>query len=314
VSFFFFTSNLADGAYFASPSLVTDVDYYTANHPYEDCLNESLGFLNDNCRHATAESCSEDAQGQALDIASTRPAPTCQWRDCSSKIRFSSHEEVTLHQRMHGKEVLGNWTTNGRCTWNGCVSKAKFGTRKSLQTHLENIHINPLTCTVPACSHKRPFRNNFDLERHKKTAHTKTRNFECPFPNCDAKPKAFMRRDKWLNHFREIHGEEEAGNLACPLPHCLNPVEESSNPRERFPEHIKKEHGNYECGLGSCRQKLSSYFSEQVLQEHLQRHHGMRRSAVVDVQSAVKRDRERTIRAVHVPKDVYCGKCTVCEP
>ncbi|KAM3065083.1 hypothetical protein ACMFMF_011391 [Clarireedia jacksonii] len=229
-----------------------------------------------------------------------------------------------------------------RCPWPSCTSRAKFSNAKQLSIHLTNIHVTPLVCETRGCGYQKPFRNKHDLERHKRTQHVKARDHMCPWEECRGKESeaeggesgkgvGFARKDKLLCHIREVHmngngkttkvGEEEAGQpQMCPIAHCSVLVggEEAQNKekkksRETILEHMKRNHGAYECGLGRCAGRQSQ-FSESGLEMHLRWAHRMKGGEALRVVDAVKRGGgDKTVRVEHLGANCKWEECRDCE-
>jgi len=135
---------------------------------------------------------------------------------------------------------------------------------KSFEAHLNNIHVNPLVCTVEHCKHRKPFRANHDLQRRIATAHNPYAKYVCPYESCADRRRGFSLKDKWLSHLREHHDTEW-----CPFTHCPLRQEHPPPHSQSTSKHIGKAHSNLECALKSCEGKISR-FSETQLLEHLE--------------------------------------------
>lgn len=160
---------------------------------------------------------------------------------------------------MNISEILSQWAGASQCPWPKCISKATFKSPSALKTHLTNIHVTPLVCTYPQCSHSRPFGKQYELDRHVATAHGNTRNHKCPVGTCDANVTGFSRKDKLLKHMREAHE-----NVRCPYNHCFAKVIATQKQ-----EHLRACHGDYECRIGGCEASSASRFSSKRLEWHL---------------------------------------------
>ena len=156
-------------------------------------------------------------------------------------------------------DILSQWAGASQCPWPKCISKATFKSRSALKTHLTNIHVTPLVCTYPQCSHNRPFGKQYELDRHVATAHGNTRNHKCPIGTCDANVTGFSRKDKLLKHMREAHE-----SVQCLYNHCFGKVTATQEQ-----EHLRACHGDYECGIGGCEASSTSRFSSKRLVRHL---------------------------------------------
>jgi hypothetical protein len=216
--------------------------------------------------------------------------------------------DFQLHLQEHSNTVSPLWKEGQPCPWPRCTSKATFKTRAVFQTHLDNIHVNPLLCSAKGCTHKKPFRSNSELQRHMQTAHPKGElPYKCPYSECKCSPRQFARRDKWLQHIRKGHDEP-----MCPLNHCEAGMRYAFATRAELIEHIKKYHGNYECGIGSCSQKSQSRFSEFELFKHLEFHHDIQGKDLATARNAANAARDRTVRPSHLPDPVSCMDCRFC--
>ncbi|TVY48303.1 hypothetical protein LOCC1_G001973 [Lachnellula occidentalis] len=163
---------------------------------------------------------------------------------------------------VHIQDVLNN--TSGSCTWPGCL-KPKLDTSKKLETHVTNIHIEPLRCTVTGCKHTKPFGREGDLERHIASVHKHGGTWKCPHHGCKRHTRGFPRKDKLNEHSRATgHGASR-----CPYHHCRQRYHLTE---AELPSHINERHGNYECAVGTCAGWVSA-FSFYDLEYHLRETH-----------------------------------------
>jgi hypothetical protein len=227
----------------------------------------------------------------------------CDWPQCSSMGVFSSVEDYKIHIKDHAQAVSSEWEEGQKCNWYKCSSKASHKSRNLFETHLNNIHVNPLVCTVKNCKHKTPFRANHDLQRHIATAHHVRPKYKCPYKCCAEFP-AFIRKDKWLRHLQGLHESDP-----CPYAHCQRQME-SLSPRHGS-RHIGKAHSNFECALKSC-EGTTSRFSESQFLEHMEVHHAMEWALVLKMRDIVKRLGGRTLRSKYLPQDVEVHDCKIC--
>lgn len=231
----------------------------------------------------------------------------CHYVGCTS-TPFRTTCDLKVHLKSHLHETLNQWSDGPKqhCNWPNCTSKAMFKSKKALQTHLENIHIDPLLCPETNCTYRGPFRSNYDLQRHIRSIHhgEKEVQFQCPFPECGDFPKTFIRRDKWLNHLRSGHDDS-----ACPLNHC---EAWAAGTQSKLVEHIKNSHGNFECGLGSCMSQPASRFAKFELMRHLEFHHGIQHGDINTAQNAAIHARDRTVRLENLPKMMSWKDCWLC--
>jgi hypothetical protein len=230
----------------------------------------------------------------------------CNWPQCLSVSKFNSVEEQKIHIKNHAKEVSSNWSPGRRCTWHKCSSKASHKSRNLFETHINNIHVNPLVCTVKHCKHKAPFRANHDLRRHIATAHHVDARYNCPFKSCPIRCRGFKRKDKWLSHLKEHHETEP-----CPYAHCQHGQDDIPLHRKSASKHIGKAHSFFECALKSCEGKTSRFSGIQLL-EHLEIHHAIEWALVLMARDAMMASGGLTLRSEHLLQDVDLRDCKVC--
>jgi len=183
----------------------------------------------------------------------------CPWGACPAGARFNTEKEVKAHFEAHLADLTREWSGPTKCTWPNCPSKGTFRSRNDLKIHLRNKHLDPLVCTVPQCDYKQPFGKQHELRRHMETFHGGSHTHCCPIELCGEK---FPRNDKLLKHMREKHDR-----LRCLHNHCTATVFKTQE------EAHKQLHGEFECGLRSCERAPRSYFREEDLKRHLQKHH-----------------------------------------
>ncbi|KAF8863228.1 hypothetical protein BDZ45DRAFT_722642 [Acephala macrosclerotiorum] len=307
-----FRFSLESEIFVSSPSSISEQDSWI-KHSFLDFQAESL----------------PESRAQPEDdifTLKTRASPThhavqpldhklqCTYHGCTSRS-FQTMCDLKSHLRDHSTEVLRRWeeTQPCRCPWSGnCKSKAVFKSRRILQTHLENVHITPLVCTVSGCSYRKPFRSNYDLKRHTLTAHAHVQSGEdssqgliCPYPKCDRAPKIFVRKDKWLNHIRTCHEEAD-----CPLNHCKAGGRDGFLTQDDVVKHIRRDHGKFECAIGSCASQAPSRFAEFELLKHLELHHGLPHGDIDAARSAAKMATGRTVTHRHISSNwLNCEDC-----
>jgi hypothetical protein len=228
----------------------------------------------------------------------------CDWPHCFSLGVFDSVEKHKSHIKHHAQEVSSKWSPGRKCTWHKCSSKASHRSRNLFEAHLNNIHINPLVCTVKDCKHKTPFRANHDLQRHIATAHNVDSKYTCPFTSCAS--RGFIRKDKWMSHVKGHHDTE-----LCPYAHCQRHTENIPLHQRSISKHIGKAHSSFECALKSCKGKISRFAESQLL-EHLQIHHGMEWALVLNARDMVKADGGRTLTSDHLKQDSEVRDCKIC--
>lgn len=193
----------------------------------------------------------------------------------------------------------GTWSRGQKCQQPGCTSKATFWILSKFNEHMLNIHLRPLLCDFPGCTHRKPFGRHGDLDRHKKTKHRglEERPFKCPDPTCPSHSNGFARKDKLSDHTRNQHGA-----LPCYRPHCGEFL--SSN----------HQHGDYICWLGSCRPIAGDYageFSRQGLEKHLHEAHGCIVGDVKQVMKSMESERWRFIDSNRMGDAAWidCAEC-----
>ena len=189
---------------------------------------------------------------------------SCDWPGCTStevfqNITFRSHHVSAIHIR----DVLRN--TSGSCTWPGCTT-VRLDTSKKLETHVTNIHVDPLRCTVRGCERTLPFGRKADLERHVASIHTRSATWKCPKKDCKRHIRGFPRKDKLSEHVRELNH----GSFKCDYDHCRV---RGKRDRRYLTEaqllaHHETEHGNFECSLFSCKGTVSAC-NLRALDHHL---------------------------------------------
>jgi hypothetical protein len=139
----------------------------------------------------------------------------CDWPCCASSEIFIDTLARSHHVAdTHIVDVLND--PSRKCTWPGCRSKSVFRTFKLLEAHVNNIHINPLCCTVPQCKHKRPFSKQGDLDRHILSVHNAKLSFKCPYLGCRRHERGFPRKDKLKDHINNLGH----GSFHCKYHHC----------------------------------------------------------------------------------------------
>lgn len=202
----------------------------------------------------------------------------CSWDGCS----YSSALQLDLSQHLndHGNVTLADWRPFSLCAWEGCKSKSTFKDRRSYGSHIQNIHTLPLVCHVQNCKHKKPFRDQDDLIRHRSTAHSSLRPYVCPFKSCPEEIKTFARKDKWVKHISETSRD---GDKFCPYFHCtLNRTEDSTGfqTREEISKHSAKLHSDFDsvpylCPLGACAANFhSGHWTFILFADHLEKYQG----------------------------------------
>jgi len=109
-----------------------------------------------------------------------------------------------------------------------------------------------------------------------------------------------------MNHLRLCHDTDP-----CPYDHCSTRKTIPLNPSDSTAKHIGKSHGEYECGLITCKTSVSQ-FSEIELMEHLQLDHGMEWELVLKVRDTAKRNRDWSVQADHITGIKEILDCTLC--
>ncbi|TVY45536.1 Transcription factor IIIA [Lachnellula subtilissima] len=230
----------------------------------------------------------------------------CDWPGCNSKEAFTCNLSRSRHiSAVHIQDVLNN--TSGSCTWPGCT-KSELDTRKKLETHVTNIHINPLRCTMTGCKRTEPFGRKGDLERHIASVHKHGRTWKCPHKTCKRHTNGFPRKDKLNEHSRTTgHGA-----IRCPYHHCCQRYHLTE---ARLSSHINDHHGTYECALGSCASTVSA-FSLYKLTSHLLANHLSFRSTIENLDAFVQQsggDKDAfTLSESHLGDREYFEGCRDC--
>lgn len=199
---------------------------------------------------------------------------SCDWPCCASPEIFIDTLARSHHVAdTHIVDVLND--PSRKCTWPGCRSKSVFRTFKLLEAHVNNIHINPLCCTVPLCKHKRPFSKQGDLDRHILSVHNAKPSFKCPYLKCDRHERGFARKDKLKDHINK-HGH---GTFHCKYHHCIYNKHRGLLSLEDVVSHeLSHPINGYECAIGSCKGS-SSCFEASQLKQHLNWQHDFKFNA-----------------------------------
>ncbi|KUJ11186.1 uncharacterized protein LY89DRAFT_239324 [Mollisia scopiformis] len=177
-------------------------------------------------------------------IPQERTLHTCDYHLCTVPS-FPTLAGLKSHLRDHAENVVRQWKEKqpSRCLWaRNCKSKAIFKTERIFRTHLENVHISPILCTVKDCQHRKPFRSRYDLERHITVFHKEASAsyLYCPCTKCDQSPIAFIRKDKWLLHIQTCHEDTE-----CPFDDCPGGINgDVCLTHSDVVTHIRKDHWN----------------------------------------------------------------------
>ncbi|KAF7912022.1 uncharacterized protein EAE98_011779 [Botrytis deweyae] len=244
------------------------------------------------------------------DISSPSLPYAEQFQFCSPTSSYEKLSNVSTEAGTSAKDskyadfLESNFSGPTQCRWEGCTSKATFSTPKAFNKHLKNIHLRPLVCDVGGCGYQKPFRNKYDLERHRQTAHLRARNHECPFVHCGN--IGFARKDKLWVHIRECHDQSSTVSI-CPVIHCGKEVETPVS------EHIQKEHGSFECGLSTCGKKQSR-FTDIQLESHLRSAHGLNPGEASKAVGAAKKTSDKTIRRTDLHTKSEITECSICSP
>lgn len=162
--------------------------------------------------------------------------------------------------------------------------------------------MNPLVCTYPQCTRTDPFGKQCDLRRHIETVHETSSNHICPVESCEANIKGFARKDKLLNHIREVHD-----NFRCPYNHCYATVLEMEQEA-----HLLQSHGLYECALGACENGVASRFAKNGLQRHVRRQHNMTFDPAKSLMSRVEKTKDKTARSSQIRRIRKFHDCSSC--
>ena len=197
----------------------------------------------------------------------SRPKPTNQGE--SFFFRSATNSPSSAVNDIDVETILHSWP--GRCTWPGCDSRAFLKTRKLLETHVFNLHLNPLVCNELGCKRKKPFAKQGDYERHIASVHKQDTSFKCTYNTCPRHKRGFSRKDKLNDHLKVHDGRE-----FCNFDHCNYNVglwtPERLQSTRITPVDHQNQHGPYECGIDECRGSFSS-FSALDLTRHLTYYH-----------------------------------------
>lgn len=223
----------------------------------------------------------------------------CPWLGCSATC---SADESKSHISNHLNTISEEWSGATACEWPKCTSKALFKTAKLLANHTLNVHVEPLVCTVPSCSHKKPFGKKCDLLRHIRTIHTIGLTYKCRVHGCDANVTGFSRRDKMLQHMREMHTL-----LKCGYNHCSAEVLEAETA-----SHLQQSHGNLECAIGDCKNAHKSYFRADSLLKHLRTSHSIPRAFTSNMLLNAQLSADKTVLEHFGPGEGWkaCKSCS----
>jgi hypothetical protein len=204
------------------------------------------------------------------DSASTFPQRviTCGWTSCATShyVLQSDEAEAKHHLTTHKNALLQSWNGPTTCGWPNCSSSRVFKAKYALNEHITNIHVAPLSCSIPGCSVWR-FGKKSDLKRHVATVHGKS-GFFCPIESCKAITIGFPRKDKLVKHMREEHD-----NVRCSLNHCGRVIPDG---QQEF--HVQNCHGDWECALMACQHGRPSHFTLRAIRLHLKNVHKMNRT------------------------------------
>ena len=203
--------------------------------------------------------------------------------------------------------VLQAWTIGGKCPWPHCTSRASFNTRALFRKHLTNVHKNPLLCSAANCPHKTPFGRPTDLRRHMQSVHSGERKYVCSIASCDARIKEFARKDHLNKHMRERHD-----SYFCPIYHCFHSTKGSFAKPEDLTEHLDNYHGPYECAIRGCDGMPPSKFSQDSLESHLKRDHGVEYYSASQIVRNTIYDQSLTVTSGDVVRYI-CHECVTCE-
>ena len=147
------------------------------------------------------------------------------------------------------------------------ATEAILKTQKALETHVFNLHIDPLRCTWSGCKNMTSFGKQGDLERHISSVHLKDNKYKCPISSCSRHQRGFPRKDKLKSHMRQ-----PGHVLICCSYNYHN--EGFLNSGQFLKHHVRsrKVHGNYKCSIGGC--QGGTRFWGQHLKEHVRHCHG----------------------------------------
>jgi hypothetical protein len=226
----------------------------------------------------------------------------CPWTACSSSPPLETMDETKAHFEEHWKDFSIQWSGASKCSWPKCPSKATFKSPNAWRTHLSNIHVDPLVCTIPQCSYTKPFGKRSDLYRHISTAHEEVSNHMCPVESCEASTTGFARKDKLLKHIREQHEI-----LRCPYNHCAATVLKTQEE-----SHLQQFHGSWECAIGACERGIKSCFLEGSLKRHIRKHHGLTHDPMYTMLGRMDEAKDETARSAYLTSQETLRDCMIC--
>jgi len=192
---------------------------------------------------------------------------SCDWPGCTSSKVFPDQTSRSQHiSDIHVRDVLQD--TSGVCSWPGCT-KTKLDTNKKLELHVANIHLEPLLCSVKDCKRTEPFGRKGELDRHISSVHKRGRTWKCPLKSCERHTKGFPRKDKFDIHIRTMRH----GTVTCHYSHCRFRDYTPLMSQAELSSHYDKDHGDLECGIGSCKDQTSAFSSYGLLSHLYADHH-----------------------------------------
>ncbi|TVY83953.1 hypothetical protein LSUE1_G003334 [Lachnellula suecica] len=207
------------------------------------------------------------AQSQSMSL-SDPPFITCDRPGCTSAEVFPNLATRSQHIfAIHIRDVLN---TSNICTWPGCT-KSNLDTNKKLETHVTNIHIDPLLCTVTGCKRMAPFGRKGELDRHKASVHQQGRTWKCPRKDCKKHARRFPRKDKLREHI----GLSGHSAFPCKYQHCSSKKWSKYITEAELGKHYKHDHGVFECGIQNCTGTISA-FNDDRFKIHLWNEHHWR--------------------------------------
>ncbi|KAF5867688.1 putative transcription factor c2h2 protein [Botrytis fragariae] len=290
------------------PSSSADCEFSVSNFTCDPTIQSS--FVPTICDSQIFEDFDFDDSWLAGDISSPSLPYDEQFQFCSQTSscknlsNISTGAGTSVQGSKYAEFLESNFCGPAQCPWVECTSRATFATLKAFSKHLKNIHLRPLVCDHDGCGYQKPFRNKYDLERHRQTAHVRARNHECPFLHCGN--IGFARKDKLWVHIRECHDKPSTVST-CPVIHCGKEV------KTPVSEHIQKEHGSFECGLSTCGTKQSR-FTDIQLESHLRSAHGLNFGEASKAVGAAKKASDKTIRIRELYTKSEIRECAICSP
>ena len=230
--------------------------------------------------------------------------------------------ELKTHQDEHFSVLCNAWEKESGCPWPDCRSQKRstvFQSKTAFKKHLRT-HFKSHWCQHPGCTYDKPFGNERDVDRHRRSRHLLMRCFTCTFPSCSS---SFARKDKL-----DLHTRKEHPSSYCGMDHCgrivLNLDRDdhfnkfhNGRPLEGQRSFFRYEQdGIFECALPGCESTISRFNSTSV-QRHLNTSHGLdywlTRDMVNHLRNAEGCPETLTIRQKEIfTKSIRFRPCDIC--